>query len=332
MSITTLKASPEHYSATLQLIEKAFQYKTPHSFAVDFAPLLDKSNWEHCFIKILEGKVVAHIGVCERKILGCCFAMLGGIAVDEAHRGEGIFQELLQDVLAEKRSDVAAFMLWSDQEKLYKKYGFHLCGTQFEISPEGKPFGFEATKLSLMNENEMKEIHTLYEKGFSKWYVTTERKLSDWEQLKRISSADLYIHRKDSKIDSYFFANKGQDLTGIIYEYSSAGVLQDLVSLIRPYGKIWTSYPPVEDAEAQYQFFLLPADQRLFGDFIHKYTQGQMKIEGINPMKQEIYFHFNDELLGLETEEFLRGTLGPGIFEELGEKIKPLFISGLVSV
>jgi hypothetical protein len=57
-----------------------------------------------------------------------------------------------------------------------------------------------------------------------------------------------------------------------------------------------------------------------------------MAIRDINPLKQEVYFDFGDELLGLELEEFLRGVLGPGVFEELGAELKPLYISGLASI
>ena len=130
---------------------------------------------------------------------------------------------------------------------------------------------------------------------------------------------------------SYFFMNKGQDLQGVIYEYGTQGSLQELINEMRPYGKVWTGLPTQDDSEAQYQFFMAPADPRLFANLIGNYTQNQMRIEDINPMKQEVYFHFQDELLGLETEEFLRGVFGPGPFEELGN-LKPIFISGLVSI
>src|SRR4051812_32651799 len=112
MKITTLKDAPHLYSATISLIERSFEYKKPNKFEIDFAPLVDKSNFANCFIMVDENEsVVAHIGVCERNILGFNMAMLGGIAVDEARRGEGFFQELIQDVLAEKRSEVAFFLL-----------------------------------------------------------------------------------------------------------------------------------------------------------------------------------------------------------------------------
>jgi predicted N-acetyltransferase YhbS len=331
MTITTLKAAPYLYSATISLIEKSFHYQKPHAFAVDFAPLIDESNWHNCFIKTENEKVVAHIGVSERNLLNTPIAMLGGIAVDEARRGEGFFQELMQDVIAEKRSDVACFILWSDQEKLYKKFGFHLCGSQYEISQtKGKDF-FSKTKLSELNQVQLSEIQNLYRESFLKLYISPERSQQEWELLAKISSADLYLKTKDSHICSYFFMNKGQDLQGVIYEYGTKEEFSALIEEMKPYGKIWTGTPTQDESEAQYQFFLAPADTKLFARLIEAYTQQKMKIEDVNPLKQEVYFHFNDELLALETEEFLRGVYGPAPFEELGD-MKPIFISGLVSI
>jgi predicted N-acetyltransferase YhbS len=331
MTITTLKAAPQLYSATLSLIEKSFHYQKPQSFAQDFAPLIDESNWHNCFIKIENEKVLAHIGICERNFLTVPVAMLGGIAVDEARRGEGFFQELMQDVIAEKRSDVACFILWSDQEKLYKKFGFHLCGSQYEISQSSGSESYTKTKLAALNETQLKEVDKLYQMSFQSFYVSPQRNLEDWKLLTKISSADLFIKTTNSVITSYFFMNKGQDLQDVIYEYGSRGSLAELMTEIRPYGKVWTGAPTQDESEAQYQFFMAPADPRLFANLVGNYTKNQMKIEDINPMKQEVYFHFQDELLGLETEEFLRGVFGPGPFEELGD-LKPIFISGLVSI
>lgn len=333
MNITTLKTAPHLYKATLSLIEKAFQYEKPNSFAVDFAPLIDESNFHNCFIITdASENVIAHIGVCERKIAGFPIAMLGGIAVDEAHRGEGYFQELIQEVISEKRSDVAFFMLWSDQEKLYKKYGFYLCGTQLEIASSGNKKKYSQTKLHSLNEKQLKELKAIYQKSFSGFYSTTERTDADWTLLSKITSSDLYLKEENNEIHSYFFMNKGQDLQGIIFEYGSKGEMKDLIPEISAFGKVWIGSDVIKSDEIQYQFFLAPADTRLFGEFIAHYTNGKIIIREMNPMKQEVYFYFNEELLSLETEDFLRGVFGPGIFEEIESEIKPLFMSGLVSI
>lgn len=333
MKITTLKAAPQLFNETISLIERSFQYKKPHKFEIDFAPLVDESNFANCFIMTDENeKVIAHIGVCERNILGFNMAMLGGIAVDESRRGEGFFQELIQDVLAEKRSEVAFFLLWSDQESLYRKYGFYLCGTQIEIAENKNEKKFSQSKLHLLNENQIKEIQNIYANSFAKIYATVERNQNDWTLLEKITSADLFLEEENGKIVSYFIMNKGQDLSGVIYEYGTLKDIKDLIPKMGAYGKVWLGSNFIKSEDMQYQFFMSPGDTRMFSDFVRVFSNEKMLIHEINLMKQEVYFYFNDELLSLEVEDFLRGILGPGIFEEIEDDIKPLFISGLVSI
>jgi hypothetical protein len=332
MKITNLKTHPHLLQATIDLIERSFQYQAPNSFSMDFAPLVSNNNLHNSFIMIDEKEsVIAHVGVCERKILGISVAMIGGIAVSELQRGKGYFKELIQDVMAEKRSDVAMFILWSDQEEMYKKYGFSLCGTQIEITQNGSSKDFKKTKLSALNSNQLKQIQDLYENSFASLYKTIERSPSDWSELLKINSTDLYIKEQSGTITDYFFINKGQDLTGIIFEYGTTGDIKEMVKNISAYGKVWLGVNLLDDGEAQYQFLVAPGDTKLFALLMGLYTNEKILIRDINPMKQEVYFYFNDELLSLKTEEFLNGILGPAPFEELGD-IKPIFISGLDSI
>jgi predicted N-acetyltransferase YhbS len=332
MTITTLKDAPHLYQATLSLIEKSFGYEDPHSFAVDFSPLISKENFHHNFIKIDENEnVIAHIGVSEREILGFKVAMLGGIAVDESQRGAGHFQDLFQEVISEKKSDVAFFLLWSDQEKLYKKFGFYLCGTQYEVSKPLAAINFTKTKLNKLDSEQLHQIKDLYKKSFSNTYATVDRTDTDWDKILEISSADLFIREQSKTITDYFFMNKGQDLSGIIYEYGSTGDIKNLVGEISVLGKVWVGDILGDIGEAQFQYFLCPGSTKLFSAFVSAFTDKKINVIQVNSMKQEVYFDFNQELLGLEVEEFLRGIFGPGIFEELGT-IPSLFISGLDSI
>jgi predicted N-acetyltransferase YhbS len=332
MTITTLKAAPHLLASTLDLIETAFKYEKPQSFAVDFAPLVSENNLGNSFIVINENeKVLAHISVCIRRILGIPVAMLGGIAVDEAHRGEGHFNSLIIDLMSEYKSEVAFFMLWSDQEKLYNKYGFHLCGNQIELNQTNGPKEFKRTKLKDLSEQKFQEIQVLYKESFCKIYTSIERTAADWKELIKIHSANLYIREENNKIQEYFFIDKGQDLEGIIFEYGTKHDIKGFIQKISAYGKVWLGENLFEDGEFQFQFFMAPGDTQLFTQLIEWYTANKIKIREINLFKQEIYFYFNDELLSLETDDFLRGVLGPGVFEELGD-LKPLFISGLDSI
>ena len=335
--ITNLKETPQARAKTLALIEKSFGYQKPFSFQEDFFPLIEEKNHHNCFIMINEKEeVIAHIGVKERFIRikdtlhPVC--MLGGIAVDEKYRGEGHFQTLLQDVLAEKRSDVAAFLLWSDQEKLYRKYGFYLCGDQFEVPHSERKTTLKPTSYHSLSEKEKKEIQELYQISFASQYTTLERTKDDWESLSHIKSAQLYTRSVDQQISDYFFINKGADLTGIIYEYGSRHDLRAWLKEATAIGKIWLGQPIMDTENSQFQFFLCPADMKYFRELIISMTKGEMKVRDVNVMKQEVYFDFNEETLALETEEFLRGIFGPGQFEEVDVAKYPLFISGLDSI
>ncbi|MGE3609447.1 MAG: GNAT family N-acetyltransferase [Bacteriovoracaceae bacterium] len=333
--IITLKQDPSYFQKTIKLIEESFKYHAPFTFTEDFAPLIDESNFKNCFIMIDESEnVIAHIGVKDKEIEinnhKFTVSLLGGIAVDEKHRGEGLFQDLFTEVISEKRDDCALFILWSDIEKLYKKFGFYLCGNQFEVSQAEDSKSFLEVKYYQLTSEEKAEIQKLYEQSFANNYLTFKRSASDWEIIEKIKSADLYIKKDAGKIYQYFFMNKGQDLGGVIYEYGGDN-LKDLFETARSYGKIWAGSPLVETDILQYQFFMCPGSQRQFSSLIRHYTNQQFEIREINLMKQEVFFDFNQETLVLSVEEFLRGIFGPGNFEELGD-LRPFFISGLDSI
>ncbi len=333
--IKTLRDKPELFEKTLKLIEKSFEYKSPNSFQVDFAPLIDISNHHNCFILIDENEnVLAHIGAKEKTLTvnerKYPITLLGGIAVDESKRGEGHFQTLFNDVLAEKRAETTFFLLWSDLEKLYNKFGFHLCGTQYEFNGGLPDPLLEKTKYQALSQEEKKQIQELYASSFAKEYLTLDRTKEDWEQIEKITSADLFLNRTSTQIGDYYFINKGQDLPGIIYEYGSNIPLNQFIEEIGTHGKVWMGKELMPTEKLQYQFFMGTGDLKLFTDFIRDYTKDKISIRNINLMKQEVYFDFNDELQALDLPDFLRGIFGPGTFEEL--ELTPIFLSGLDSI
>lgn len=334
--ITNLKARPHLLAKTLQLIEESFEYQSPHKFQTDFAPLVESSNHQNCFILIDEEEnVLGHIGAKEKKIKinnqDFQITLLGGIAIAKEHRGKGFFQDLMQDVLAEKRSDTALFILWSDLEKLYHQFGFFLCGNQFEVPQKKSIQQYTKTTYHELSSPDKKSIQELYQKSFSYLYHTLERSSDDWKAIELITSAELYIQKNNNEITSYFFMNKGQDLQGIIYEYGTTKDINHLINECSSYGKVWMGYPIIETDILQYQFFLGLGNTSDFKKLVSALSNNQVSIREINIMKQEVFFDFNQELLSLQTEDFLRGLIGPGIFEEFGE-MKSIFISGLDSI
>ena len=335
-NIFPLSEKPSCFKSTLRLIEKSFQYQSPYKFEIDFAPLINQSNHANCFIYVDENEnVLAHLGVKERKITlnrkTFSIFLLGGIAVDEKRRGEGIFQALMQEVLSEKRSDSTFFLLWSDLEKLYKKFGFYLCGSQFEIASQKVESPFIKTSYDKLNEDEKKQVRELYVNSFCKLFRSLDRDSGDWELIEKVTSAALFIQKHHGRIESYYFQNKGQDLPEVIYEYGTKKEINTFLREISSYGKVWMGAPLIDTDISQYQFMMCPGDMKLFTDFINEFTKDQFTIRNINMIKQEVFFDFDEETLVLSVEDFLRGVFGPGQFEELGE-IHSFFISGLDSI
>jgi len=313
--IFPLKDKPSCFKKTIDLIERCFNYQKPNSFEIDFAPLIDKSNHANCFILVDENEnVLAHVGVKECLINNHPVCMLGAIAVDENNRGKGLFQELFQFVMAEKRDECAFFILWSDQENLYRRYGFYLCGMQFELE--------QTTGEKKFKNGSFADIKANFS-SFKNLYMTPER---DWSLVEKISSAQIFANE-----EGYFVLGKGQDLTGIIHEYGCRGEISKFLESIRPYGKVWMGAPLIETETNFYQYMIAPADKKQFASFVKSYTNDLVSIREINVMKQEVFFDFLEETLVLEVEEFLRGIFGPGAFEEFGD-LKPLYISGLDSI
>lgn len=336
-NIFLLSEKSSCFEETLKLIEKSFHYVAENKYQTDFAPLIDRSNHSNCYIYVDENeKVIGHIGAKNKVVIidgkKHRITLLGGIAVDETRRGEGIFQTLLQNVMADKRSDTSFFLLWSDLEKLYKKFGFHLCGTQFEVSKNIKNSPFIKTTYHELSPFDKLTLKKLYENSFSKMYLTLERISDDWNLIEKISSAELFIRKNNDQISDYYFKGKGQDLQDVIYEYGTIGNVADFVDEIASYGKVWLGQDMTEHQREniQYQFFLCPGDLRLFSEFIFHFTHQKFMIRNINVMKQEVFFDFNGETLVLEMSDFLRGVFGPGSFEEL--TTPTFFISGLDSV
>lgn len=334
--ITNLKDSPELFEQTLVLIEESFKYQTPNSFKTDFYPLISTENRANNHIILNENnEVIAHVGCKIRTIQlankSFTIAMLGGIAVAKDYRGSGLFQKLFSHVVSTYKEKVAFFLLWSDLEKLYNKFSFYLCGGQFElVSPKQGLATFTKTTFAEISNEEKEAIKKIYDESFKQTYLTLERAETDWNQISHISSADLFINRVNGKIESYFLMNKGQDLSGIIYEYGSSKIDSNFLKEISGHGKVWMGDNFLENTEAQYQFFLSIGDEELFKEFISHYTDGKFKIRAYNFPKNEIFVDFEEETLSFEIDDFLRGVFGPEKFEEV--LTKPIFISGLDSI
>lgn len=327
MKCTNLSQSPVYYKDTIKLIEKAFDYSAANKFDIDFYPLMTKSNHSNCHIMIIDDEVVAHIGVLKQNIElnneVFSIAMYGGIAVSENHRGKGLFKELFQKVL-EQYKEAAFHLLWSDQLAMYERFGFYPAIEQIEFNESLEDAeSFIPTKLKELKKQEIEQLNNIYKKTKE---LRIKRTLADWEILKNIESADLYIKKENDVITNYFFMNKGEDLTGVVYEI---GDFKDIEE-INKFGITWSPYDfNNTEVDRLYAGVTKIGNQKIFSKFIHNYTQKMITIHNIDSESVELDFEKNNYTLPIA--EFLTGIFGPGRFEELN-KIPPLYISGLDSI
>ncbi|MCK5071861.1 MAG: GNAT family N-acetyltransferase [Bacteriovoracaceae bacterium] len=342
---TTLKKRPELRDETIELIEECFGYQQPYSYEVDFLHLMNKKNMNQCFIVYdsKEQKVVSHAGVNLRLIGNSDFqiqsALMGGMATHPDYQGQGHFKSLFENVLHHYENKVSLFILWSNLDKLYAKFGFHEAGGQLET---GKlPFNesqlninFKKTKFSKLDYKNFKLIRDIYELDTSREYTTIMRSNIDWENIKNINSTDLYLcYNKNGNFDGYFCVGKGFDLQGIIHETGFyPEVRNQYFEKLAKY-KMWLPQKNTWKPDNGYLLYLAlfrPGNTSLFKNMVAAWSKNDILI---NKYDGNIvsYNHLGEPLIDT-MEEFLKKLFGPEPFFEGFNYGPPLFFSGLDSV
>jgi hypothetical protein len=334
--ITTLFQNPHYENEVLSLIEKSFHYNEQNNFKIDFYPLMNEQNWNNLYLYIIDNKVCAHVGILPQvwMVNGNRIPVLymGGIAVDEKFRGQGLFKELFEHIF-KVHKHYALYLLWSDQVEMYNKFGFHLALEQIEIAKSQKSDSqFELSKLKNLSDKELNEINDLYNNFWNEKFIYSFRDLDYWKKLSFITSTELYYKKTNSVISDYFFMNKGADLPEIIFEFASNKNLQ--LTEMSQFGKVWLPSMTLLNSdtpyETQFGCLMKVGSENHFHNFVSAYTNGEMEFLGMNA--EEVFFKFKDENLSLPIQDFLTGLMGPGVFEEFQEFHKPVFISGLDSI
>ena len=328
MKRTNLEDSPQYLEKTLLLIENSFKYNEDNSFATDFYPLMNKDNHKNCHILIDNDSVVAHIGALARTFTlenrKFPFVMFGGIAVNDAYRGQGKFKDLFELIL-EDYQRFCFSLLWSEKTDLYLKFCLYPC-IELNQYPainnnESYPQLFDVHQAYLIDleSEELERVKQLY---LNHSELRVDRDEKSWKELLEITSSELYLVYSNEDLINYFFKNKGQDLTEIIHEYGY--INKEQLELMQNYGHVW-SPQNLKKNTALLASLMRIGDHELFKDFIKAYTPINIQSIGEN-----IKLNFNGELIEQSTEDFLLGVFGPGRFEEISAP--PLFISGLDSI
>lgn len=334
---TTLANSPELFDKTIKLIESEFHYTKDNSFYKDFYPLMFQENHENCHLLVDEAKnVIAHIGLSKRKLakklISTNVYLIGGIAVDSAYQGQGIFKTFFKDIISEYEDRCSFFLLWSEKNILYSKHSFFEFGSVIETGQ--KEFNndisnFQKVKFSSLTKLQLREVQALFERSNN--YLHFSRTNRDWENITHIKDADFYVHTQDGQILNYFFVNKGADLKNIIHEVSFLND-EELINKFREY-KLW-----LPEKHKQY----IPFHKEMFVALIRvnptkyaiKFLSALFNNELIiNELtKDSINFTFNEKSYSTNIQEFIHLTLGPNCAQEFKKFSNYFYISGLDSV
>ena len=336
---STLAQLPDFFEDTIKLIEKEFEYPTHHSFLTDFYPLMGPLNHENCHILIDEDKVIGHIAVKERTLSykgsSTKVALIGAIALNEKYQQQGNFTPFFNAIIERYSRKNALLFLWSDLKPLYNRFNFFEAGGVIQTGKkkllnENLPKDWEATQFVKLNDNDFNKIKTLYKEQD---LLTLERDESDWDQIKEISSASLYIKRKNEEICSYFVKDKGNDLTGIIHEFVTKGNgTLEAIELFTDY-QVWL--PEVFNStfnkkDIFFSSFIRISNVELLSTFLQSLTKDQVSV--MSYKDKSVKAKYKEAEFDFSIEEFLTGLFGPNPIEEFSEIMPHLYIAGLDSI
>lgn len=342
--LTTLAKNPEYFDETIALIEKEFHYSKENSFAVDFYPLVNPLNFENSFILIDKNNniVVSHIAISMREMIKdnhqLPIGFLGGIATHKEYRNRGLFKNLLNFIIEEKKSECALFILWSELTGLYEKFNFSLSGGVIEtgksvFTHNNRPVGFTKTKFNQLSAFEFETIIELYENFNQKKFFTVKRDIGDWNLIREMNSVDLYIKKDEEQIIEYFCINKGRDLNNIIHEISCLPErYKGLLKILSPY-KTWLPedqkilFPP---SEIFFNCYIKMGNEKKIKNFIESVTDNEVILKEIN--ETHVFFKFQDQDYEVTHQNFFLYVFGPNPIKEFEKYALSPYICGCDSV
>jgi hypothetical protein len=339
---TTLANHPEYYEDTVSLIEKAFHYREDNSFEIDFAPLMHPLNHHNLHILIKDNKVIAHIGIRKRDFgddKGLSpVALIGGIAIDDFYRGQGVFKTFFEEVINLYKDKVAFFFLWSDLESLYKKFNFYQVGGQIQtgertLLDEDLIKGIHKFKANKISEKDFNDMKQLYNENVECKHTSFIRDEISWSLIKEVTSTNYYLYKVKDKLQAYFCIGKGQDLESIVHELVVTDKYKEVIEDFISQYKLWL--PMSENhrfnkSKILFTCFMKVGNTDLFNEFIQQHFESDLIVTDIND--KEINFEFKNEKFILSIEEFLTAVFGPSFITEFINYTKPLYISGLDSI
>ncbi len=328
--LSNLAIRPQARAAVEEIIEEAFKYQAPYKFREDFYPLLAPGNAAHNHLILQGDTVIGHLGVrLVNLVWATCkipVALVGGLAIQKAWRGQGLFKAAFNQVLQLYEKQVGLFILWSDQAALYAKFNFWQAGLVLQLGEKTNLIpaliraGWRKYTPYDFRDPLGQQLPALYQR-YAKNFLAVERTAADWQTLAGIKSATYLVHPTSaSLIDAYVVIGKGFDLGGVVHEVGGdeAG-LAEFLSHWQNY-KIWL--PGTKKWQQQF-----PLAKPLYTGLFRRGNEAWLK---------PLWAKLDQETQQSITQLYQAGEdhlLWPKLFGP-GENplLPPLFISGLDSI
>lgn len=347
--LTNLSERPDCYNDFVALIEHEFHYNqnstNTHQFEIDFAPLVDTSNFENCYFYYNKqtDTVIATMAISHRNLIKKNFTfsvgIIGGVSTHFDFRKMGLFSKLLDHVICKNADKCGLFLLWSEHNELYGKFSFFRTGGSVQtginaFAREFAPQGFIKTTFASLSENDFFEIQKLYSQFNEKYFFTIKRTQNNWEIIRKMESIDLYIKKNDQdEIIQYFCVNKGKDLIDIIHEVASTP--ENYLNLVANLSKfkLWLPESELSLSPNKELFFTLLArigDLNILNEFISKVTSGNIFILDLNDNK--VIYQYKESKYVHSHQDFLQYLFGPRPLQEFASYNLSIYIPGIDSV
>jgi len=336
MQIHSLDKWPNKLIEYVNLIESEFGYSKNFSYEIDFAPLFKQNNLINCLYIEEENNIVATAAFINKvmtyKSSEIKICMIGAMSTKKKFQGKGYFKKLFSKILEMNRDEVGLFFLWSDQHSLYEKFGFFPTGKTVELGSSDfkSPKTFNKIEFQNLSNNDLLEIEKLYKKNIEQKYFSIKR-TNIWDDVFKVTSADLYIKRNNqNNISAYFFCNKGFDLTNIIHEFSSDNFEED-ITLLKKF-KLWLpeNFKNYNSSlNLNITALVKIGNLKIVEDFINGYSDSKTTLVGKN---EEINFTIDGAESLLKEKDFLSNWLefsSEPLFQKI--QISP-YISGIDSI
>lgn len=342
---STLAENPQLFEEVIALVEKEFHYTHEYSYLDDFYLLMNPLNFENCLIAIdtNTNTVAAHVAFCKRELIKGThtlpIVMIGGIATNAQYKKQGLFRELMNQVIAKNKNSTALYMLWSEITGLYEKFNFYLSGGLIQtgnsfFDETKKPVGFYKHTFKDLSNSDFNQILKLHQISVEQKVFAPKRTKNEWALIKDLKSVDLYLKKdEDNQIVQYFMINKGRDLNNIVHEFGALeNYYKDLVRLLKPY-KTWmceTHKPLLNNYETFFNAYIKIGNIQKLNQFLENVSGQELKIDSM--VDDVIHFSYRNQPLNLTQHEFLVGLFGPNIIEEFSHYQLSPYIPGIDSV